>query len=329
MAGTTPTAQFVLSNYTTQTATAYPLAMDGNWAVSQRFVDNFAPRAPNAQPNMYVTLDAGHLFAPSTETLTELAAQTSATIVAPVGNPRIDRIVINSITGVIAVITGTASASPVAPVFTTNTLPIAQVLLQPTSTTITNAMITDERALWGVGSGGGFNTQATIASGATTDIGSTSSNVVTVSGTTTITSFGSSASLSAPIYILIFTSALTITNSANLLCPGSVNRAIQAGDSVILQYTGTGNWKVLDFTGNLIGTTITAPTITAATALNATTALQIGSGHGTGGTLNGGVFWSASGGNNGGSNASGQKYVTTAAASGTGFVDGDLWYQFV
>ena len=74
--------------------------------------------------------------------------QISPTITAPVGNPRIDRIVINQTTGAVSVITGTPSATPTPPALTSNVFPVAQVLLQSTSTVITNSMITDERNTW-------------------------------------------------------------------------------------------------------------------------------------------------------------------------------------
>ena len=68
--------QFLQTNYTTQTGTSYPLAIDADWAVATRLVDNFAPHA-QATPNMTVALDAGHLF--NGATLTEVAAQSTGT----------------------------------------------------------------------------------------------------------------------------------------------------------------------------------------------------------------------------------------------------------
>jgi hypothetical protein len=135
-------ASWLLSVFTTQTPSNYKSAIDGNFAVAQRIVDKFAPRQSNT-PAMTVTLDAGNLF--KGLTLLEVAAQTTGTITAPVTNPRIDRVVIDKVTGAVSVITGTPAGSPVAPALTASVFPVAQVLLQTTSTTITNTMITDER----------------------------------------------------------------------------------------------------------------------------------------------------------------------------------------
>src|SRR5487761_1196095 len=104
-------AQFLQTNYTTQTGTAYPLAIDADWAVALRLIDNFAPHA-QAAPNMTVALDAGHLF--DGTTLTEVAAQSTGTIAAPVGNPRIDRVVIDRASGGVSVVTGTGGAGAAA-----------------------------------------------------------------------------------------------------------------------------------------------------------------------------------------------------------------------
>ena len=51
---------------------------------------------------------------------------------------------------------------------------------------------------------GTFGPETAIASAATTDLGSALAHVVQITGTTTITSFGTSASLSAPIYVVRF-----------------------------------------------------------------------------------------------------------------------------
>ena len=137
-------ATWLKSVFTTQTATNYKANIDACFAVAERIVDNFAPRQ-STTPAMTVTLDAGALY--NGQTLTEVAAQTTGTITAPVGNPRIDRIVINKATGAVSVISGTPAGSPVAPALTQLVYPIAQVLLQTTSTTIVNSMITDERSV--------------------------------------------------------------------------------------------------------------------------------------------------------------------------------------
>lgn len=138
-------AKFVQPNYLTQTAAAYKAAIDAAFAVLATHGADYACHAKDT-PDMQVLVDAGSLFL-ADSTLVSNAQQTSATIVAPVTNPRIDRIVINDQTGVVSVIAGTEAASPTAPAITAGTRPIAQILLQTSSTVISNSMITDERVV--------------------------------------------------------------------------------------------------------------------------------------------------------------------------------------
>ena len=170
-------AQFLQTNYTTQTGTAYPLAIDADWAVALRLIDNFAPHA-QAAPNMTVALDAGHLF--DGTTLTEVAAQSTGTIAAPVGNPRIDRVVIDRASGAVSVVTGTEGASPTPPAIPTGKAPVAQVLLQTTSIAIANSMLTDERDLGALGLASGAYTA--VGTAATQNVGTAAGNVVQLDG---------------------------------------------------------------------------------------------------------------------------------------------------
>ncbi len=140
--GTNPVATYLISDYTTQDPATYKAGIDGNARVAQRIVDAFAPHEQTV-PVMTVRLDAGAIF--SGAGLLEVAAQSTGTITAPVTHPRIDRVVCNLITGAISVITGSENVSPVAPALTSGVFPVAQVLLQTSTTAITNAIITDER----------------------------------------------------------------------------------------------------------------------------------------------------------------------------------------
>ncbi len=92
---------------------------------------------------MTVLIKAGKVM--NAETLVSKANQTTTTITAPVSNPRIDRIVINRLTGVFAIIAGSESASPTAPTITAGNAPSSQILLATTTTVITDSLITDER----------------------------------------------------------------------------------------------------------------------------------------------------------------------------------------
>lgn len=85
-----------------------------------------------------------------------------------------------------------------------------------------------------------------LASAATTDIGAAAGNLVTISGTTTITSFGTVAA--GAQRTVTFTGALTLThNAASLILPGGQNIATTAGDSLTAQSLGGGNWRVTGY----------------------------------------------------------------------------------
>jgi hypothetical protein len=92
--------------------------------------------------------------------------------------------------------------------------------------------------------GKGMATPVTLTAAATTDIGAQNSLFVEVSGTTTITSFGSTYSGER---IIRFTGALTLThNATTLILPGGANITTAAGDALCAVPTqaGTG-WAVV------------------------------------------------------------------------------------
>lgn len=94
-----------------------------------------------------------------------------------------------------------------------------------------------------------YGAESTLASAATTDLGTAATPLVQVTGATTITSLGASASTAAPIYRLRFAGSLTLThNAATLILPGGANIATASGDAAIAQYLGGGNWRVLSYT---------------------------------------------------------------------------------
>ena len=127
-------------DYTVQTnATAYKIAIDEGTGVLAEVAANFAPHE-SAVPDMKVVVDAGKLF---TSLLIVKAQQTTATLVAPVTNPRIDRIAIDIATGDIVVIAGTEAASPVAPGYSSNHYPVCQFQLATSTTQIFNSLIVE------------------------------------------------------------------------------------------------------------------------------------------------------------------------------------------
>lgn len=119
--------------------------------------------------------------------------------------------------------------------------------------------------------------EATLASAGTTDLGTAGSNIVKITGTTTITSLGSSAVTTNPIYYVRFTGALILTyNASSLVLPGAANINTVAGDSMIAEYQGSGNWQVLVYqkstiTGSGGAVLATAPTLNQANLVGTTT----------------------------------------------------------
>lgn len=98
--------------------------------------------------------------------------------------------------------------------------------------------------------------ESTLASASTTDLGTASTNIVTITGTNTITSFGNSAGVGNPLYFLRFTTALVLTHSSSLLLPSEQNITTQNGDTLVAQFLGSSNWKCINYqmqTGQSIG----------------------------------------------------------------------------
>jgi hypothetical protein len=94
---------------------------------------------------------------------------------------------------------------------------------------------------------------AAIASAATTDIGAATGVYVHVTGTTTITSLGSTTP--GQWRIVVFDGALLLTHhAANLVLPGSASITTVAGDSAIFESEGDGaggagsRWKCVAYT---------------------------------------------------------------------------------
>jgi hypothetical protein len=114
--------------------------------------------------------------------------------------------------------------------------------------------------------------QDTIASAATTDLGSKDSGYLTISGTTTITSLGTvSAGINKRC---VFSGALILThNATSLILPGAANITTVAGDVLFFESLGSGNWRCIAYlptTGGVVTTTnavtltnktLTSPTI--------------------------------------------------------------------
>lgn len=131
-------------NVTGDSPSEYVANIDASTAVMAQVAALFAAHEQST-PNMTVRVDAGRMMIAGV--LTSVAAQSTGTITAPSTNPRIDRVTIDPSDGSLNVTTGTEAASPTAPSLPAGDIPCCQVLLQTSSTSITNSMITDERVL--------------------------------------------------------------------------------------------------------------------------------------------------------------------------------------
>lgn len=125
-----------------------------------------------------------------------------------------------------------------------------------------------------------FGQQSDFASAAAVDLGLAQSHNVQITGSTTITSFGSSASAALPLYFIKFNGILTLTHDATaLLIPGGGNYTTAAGDAMWVEYIGSGNWRVREImprnpglsVGTVNGLTITNNTGTPTTQLDIAT----------------------------------------------------------
>lgn len=88
--------------------------------------------------------------------------------------------------------------------------------------------------------------EASVASAATTDIGAASSWTQLITGTTTITSFGTVAA--GQLRFLRFAGVLTLThNATSLILPTAANITTAANDSLTALSLGSGNWLVYEY----------------------------------------------------------------------------------
>lgn len=111
----------------------------------------------------------------------------------------------------------------------------------------------------------GLYPQTDVASATTCDIGAVASMRVRITGTTTITSLGTSADR---IRFVHFSGALTLThNATTLILPGGANITTVAGDAAIFASDTSGNWRCLTYTRAASTTTTTQNTGTSGTTV--------------------------------------------------------------
>lgn len=93
---------------------------------------------------------------------------------------------------------------------------------------------------------------ADIASAATTDLGAVGGLSHDITGTATITSFGTVRA--GILKILKFEGALTLThNSTSLILPGAVNVTTADGDIGVFVSEGSGNWRCVSYFPAAVG----------------------------------------------------------------------------
>lgn len=83
-----------------------------------------------------------------------------------------------------------------------------------------------------------------LASAATVNLNTTTSNYVSITGTTTITSFTLSVGRERT---LVFTGSVLLTNSATLILPGGINITTDPGDTLVILGEAAGT-RVLSYT---------------------------------------------------------------------------------
>ena len=133
---------YPLPNHTADTASEYKNNIDAAAAKQDLLAGQFYAHEADT-PDMTMVVDAGRML--SGGVLVVQAQQTTAAIVAPVTDPRIDRVVIDENTGAVSVVAGVEAASPVASALPVGVMPCCQVALAVGMSVITNDLITDER----------------------------------------------------------------------------------------------------------------------------------------------------------------------------------------
>lgn len=103
--------------------------------------------------------------------------------------------------------------------------------------------------------------EATIASAATVDLGAVREQSISISGSTPITSFGTSAQIGV-VKFCTLAGAILLTNGASLILPNGVNIQGESGDSFIARFESGDIWRVLNYSRVTNFHTITLDTST-------------------------------------------------------------------
>ncbi len=87
----------------------------------------------------------------------------------------------------------------------------------------------------------------TIASASTTELGSKHAEQISISGTTTITAFGSTAPTGARKDVRFEDALLLTHNGTSLILPAAGNITTAAGDTASFRHEGSGNWRCISY----------------------------------------------------------------------------------
>jgi len=146
-----------------------------------------------------------------------------------------------TMTGALGVTAGTAAAPGVFVSGDTNT-----GLFQPAADTLAVTVGGAEVARFGANGLQSAAPWVDLASATTIDLGAQTTDNLRITGTTTITGFGTVAS--GTVRQLRFADALTLThNGTSLILPGGANITTAAGDTATASSLGSGNWVVTAF----------------------------------------------------------------------------------
>lgn len=117
-----------------------------------------------------------------------------------------------------------------------------------------------------------------IASAATTDLNNATGWLVNITGTTTITSFGTVNA--GQLRVCRFTGALTLTyNATSMILPGAASITTIANDVAMMMSLGSGNWLCIGYlggSGSLTGSTLRLTSTTDVDLSSTGHAFQIG-----------------------------------------------------
>ena len=86
-----------------------------------------------------------------------------------------------------------------------------------------------------------------VASASTVDLGAQISRNLVITGTTTITSFGTAGPADNVPYLVRFAASLTLTNGASLILPGGENITTATGDVATVVHDSASVWRVVDY----------------------------------------------------------------------------------